>query len=94
MRNAVEGFNGVAKDGAFAALGDPSRPRIRGTAPQTLFAALLLMAANIRSIDSFLRHALPDTTGTLRKRRKRRRATPPLSAWTPTVVARPGAPPG
>jgi len=93
LRNAVEGINGIAKDGGYAALGDARRRRIRGVTAQSLFAALLLMATNMRAIRSFQHKALPDIHGTLRRRRKRRRATQPIAAWTPSVVARAGAPP-
>lgn len=93
LRNAVEGINGVAKDGGYAALGDPRRRRIRGIAPQSLFVALLLMATNMHAIQSFLRQALPDPDGTLRRPRRRRRTGQPITAWTPSIVARAGAPP-
>jgi hypothetical protein len=75
LRNTIEGTNGVLKDGAHGALGDTRRRRIRGIAAQSLFTALLITATNIRSIQSFLRHAAPDATGTLRRARKRRRTT-------------------
>lgn len=94
LRNTIEGMNGIAKDGAYAALGDPSPRRIRGVAAQSLFAALLLMATNIAAIASFLRQARPDGRGTLRRPRRRRRTTAPLGSWTPVVAARSGAPRG
>ena len=93
LRNTIEGMNGIAKDGAYAALADPSRRRIRGVAAQSLFAALLLMATNINAITSFLRRARPDTHGTLRRPRRRRRTTTPLGNWAPTIATRGGAPP-
>jgi hypothetical protein len=32
LRNTIEGFNGIAKNGARAALGEADRRRIRGVA--------------------------------------------------------------
>ena len=92
LRNAVEGANGIVKDGAHAALGDATRRRVRGVAAQSLFAALAFMATNIRMIRSFDREALPDHAGVLRRPRPRRKFRP-LSTWAPTVQARSGAPP-
>jgi hypothetical protein len=93
LRNTIEGMNGIAKDSAYAALGEPSRRRIRGIAAQSVFTALLLMATNVKAIVSFLRHAIQDTTGVARRPRKRRRTSRSITEWTPTVVARSGAPP-
>ena len=50
LRNTIEGLNGYAKDPAHQALAQPARRRVRGIAAQSLFTALLLMAANIRKI--------------------------------------------
>ncbi len=50
LRNTIEGLNGYAKDPAHQALAAPARRRVRGIAAQSLFTALLLMAANIRKI--------------------------------------------
>jgi hypothetical protein len=94
LRNSVEGMNGVAKNGAYAALADPTRRRIRGVMAQSIFTALLIMATSINQIDSFLKNARPDSEGTLRRPRKRRRASRPLSDWSPSVTQRSGAPPG
>jgi hypothetical protein len=85
LRNTVEGFNGIAKDGAYAALGDATRRRIRGVAAQTVFVTLLVFAINVRAINSFLERAVPDTDGVHRRRRKRRRTARPISDWGPTV---------
>jgi hypothetical protein len=93
LRNTIEGINGVAKDGAYAALGDPRRRRIRGVAAQSVFAALLLMATNVKAIQSVLQRAVSDTAGVPRRPRKRRRTSRSVTEWTPTVVARSGAPP-
>jgi hypothetical protein len=93
LRNAVEGANGIAKDGAHAAIGDPTRRRVRGVAAQSIFAALAFMSTNIRMIRSFLREARLDPKGVLRRPRPPRRKAQPLKAWTPVVIARAGAPP-
>ena len=50
LRNTIEGLNGYAKDPARQALAQPARRRVRGIAAQSIFTALLLMAANIRKI--------------------------------------------
>jgi hypothetical protein len=50
LRNTIEGLNGYAKDPAHEALAQAARRRVRGIAAQSVFAALLLMAANIRKI--------------------------------------------
>ena len=91
--NGVEGFNGQGKDGAGSALADPSRRRIRGTAAQSLLAALVIAATNLANIHSFQRNARPDADGTLRRRRKRRRSTRPIQNWAPHVPTLSGAPP-
>jgi hypothetical protein len=50
LRNTIEGLNGLIKDPAHEALAQPARRRVRGIAAQSIFTALLLMAANIRKI--------------------------------------------
>ncbi len=50
LRNTIEGLNGLIKDPAHEALAQPARRRVRGIAAQSVFTALLLMAANIRKI--------------------------------------------
>ena len=77
LRNSIEGMNGIAKNGAYAALGDADRRRIRGVAAQTILTALLLMATDLRKITSFIRKAVADPDGTLRTPRKSRRTTRP-----------------
>ena len=46
----IEGLNGLVKDPAHEALAAPARRRVRGIAALLLFAALLLIAANIPKI--------------------------------------------
>ena len=50
LRNTIEGLNGYAKDTAHQALAQPARRRVRGITAQSVFTALLLLAANIRKI--------------------------------------------
>lgn len=92
-RNTNEGLHGVLKDGAYAALDDPERRRIRGVAAQTIFTAVLIMAANRKAIRSFIGRSRPDSEGVLRRPRRRRRTTEPLERWRPETAPRAGAPP-
>ena len=71
MRNTIEGLNGLAKDPAHEALAQPARRRVRGIAAQSIFTALLLMAANIRKIRAW--RALTDRGKARITRRARRR---------------------
>jgi hypothetical protein len=71
LRNTIEGLNGYAKDPAHEALAQPARRRVRGIAAQSIFTALLLMAANIRKIRAWRALTARD------KARITRRARPP-----------------
>jgi hypothetical protein len=71
LRNTIEGLNGYAKDPAHQALAQPGRRRVRGIAAQSLFTALLLIAANIRKIRAW--RALPGSDKAATSRRARRR---------------------
>jgi hypothetical protein len=71
LRNTIEGLNGYAKDPARQALGQPGRRRVRGIAAQSLFTALLLMAANIRKIRAWRALTTSDKAATPRARRRR-----------------------
>jgi hypothetical protein len=55
------------------------------------------LAAPIVSSDhtslAFMRQARPDTTGILRRPRKRRRTTRSIATWHPRVITRGGDPP-
>ncbi len=53
LRNSIEGLNGYIKDPCHEALSQAGRRRVRGIAPQSIFVTALLMAANIRKIDTF-----------------------------------------
>ena len=72
LRNTIEGLNGYAKDPAHQALTQPARRRVRGIAAQSLFTALLLMAANIRKIRAWRALTARDKTRITRRARRRR----------------------
>jgi hypothetical protein len=74
LRNTVEGLNGYAKDPAHQALAQPARRRVRGIAAQSIFTALLLMAANIRKIRAW-RAMTADDKARITQRARRRRAS-------------------
>ena len=72
LRNTIEGLNGYAKDPAHQALAQPARRRVRGIAAQSIFTALLLMAANIRKIRAWRALTASDKTRITRRARRRR----------------------
>ena len=72
LRNTIEGLNGYAKDPAHQALAKPARRRVRGIAAQSLFTALLLMAANIRKIRAWRALTVRDKARITRRARRRR----------------------
>ncbi|MGK2931662.1 MAG: hypothetical protein ACSLFD_02625 [Solirubrobacterales bacterium] len=63
LRQAQEGLHGFAKKQAAKALDDPDARRVRGRAAQSLFAALLLAAASVAKIRTFLHTAETDSNG-------------------------------
>jgi hypothetical protein len=81
LRNTIEGLNGYAKDPAHEALAQPARRRVRGIAAQSVFTALLLMAANIRKIRACRALAAERSTSGPARRARRRR--PSLSSYQP-----------
>jgi hypothetical protein len=72
LRNTIEGLNGYAKDPAHQALGQPGRRRVRGIAAQSIFTALLLIAANIRKIRAWRALTASDKARATRRARRRR----------------------
>jgi hypothetical protein len=72
LRNTIEGLNGYAKDPAHQALAQPARRRVRGIAAQSVFTALLLMAANIRKIRAWRALTTRDQARITRRARRRR----------------------
>jgi hypothetical protein len=74
LRNTIEGLNGFVKDPAHEALAQPARRRVRGLAAQSIFTALLLIAANIRKIRAW-RALTPDDKASTTCRARRRRTS-------------------
>ena len=72
LRNTIEGLNGYAKDTAHQALAQPARRRVRGIAAQSIFTALLLIAANIRKIRAWRALTARDKARITRRARRRR----------------------
>jgi hypothetical protein len=72
LRNTIEGLNGLIKDPAHEALAQPARRRVRGIAAQSIFTALLLMAANIRKIRAWRALTARDKTAIVQRARRRR----------------------
>jgi hypothetical protein len=72
LRNTIEGLNGLVKDPAHQALAAPARRRVRGIAAQSVFTALLLIAANIRKIRAWRALTASSKTGITRRARRRR----------------------
>ena len=72
LRNTIEGLNGLIKDPAHEALAQPARRRVRGIAAQSIFTALLLMAANIRKIRAWRALTTSDEARITHRARQRR----------------------
>ena len=72
LRNTIEGLNGLIKDPAHEDLAQPARRRVRGIAAQSVFTALLLMAANIRKIRAWRALTARDKARITRRARRRR----------------------
>jgi hypothetical protein len=90
LRNSVEGMNGFIKDGAREAVDDPERRRIRGVAPQSVFVAFLLCAANLRKIEAYLAEEEAVASGSVR-RLPSRRTTKSIAEFLPQPAALAGA---
>jgi hypothetical protein len=71
LRNTIEGLNGLVKDPAHQALAQPARRRVRGIAAQSIFTALLLMAANIRKTRAWRALTTRDKARITRRARRR-----------------------
>ncbi len=75
LRNTIEGWNGFVKDPAHEALAQPARRRVRGIAAQGIFVTLLLVAANLRKIDTHQNQLAHRDELEARKRARRRRVS-------------------
>jgi hypothetical protein len=73
LRQSQEGMHGFAKDDAHEALGAHGKRRVRGKGAQSVFAAFLLAAANLRKIRTFIANASEERDGTLYVQRKPRK---------------------
>ena len=82
-RNTIEGTNGFLKDTAHESLACPGRRRVRGIAAQSLFVALLLMAANFRKVSAFRQMVADGTAAKVAGRARRRRAK--LADYRPPI---------
>jgi len=94
-RNTIEGLNGYVKVGPEQ-LAAPERRRIRGRTAQHVLAALLIAAANIRKIRTWLDHAEiiddePHTPGHIKQRATSRKRRASLREHLPPPT---GEPPG
>ena len=74
-RNTIEGLNGFVKDSAHESLHSPGRRRVRGLAAQSLFVALLLMAANFRKIATYRKLVDGGRCDAVAERARRRRVS-------------------
>jgi len=83
LRNTNEGMNGYVKDPAHEALDEPGRRRIHGVAAQSVLTAMLLMAANVRKIRTFLVTKMLGRTATASRHPRRRRRTKSIETWRP-----------
>ena len=72
LRNTIKGLNGYAKDTAHQALAQPARRRVRGITAQSIFTALLMIAANIRKIRAWRALTARDQARITRRARRRR----------------------
>ena len=72
LRNTIEGLNGYAKDTAHQALAQPARRRVRGITAQSVFTALLMIAANIRKIRAWRALTARDQARITQRARRRR----------------------
>jgi hypothetical protein len=75
LRNTIEGWNGFVKDPAHEALAQPARRRVRGIAAQSIFVTLLIVAANLRKIDTHHHRMIHRDELEARKRARRRRVS-------------------
>ena len=72
MRNTIEGLNGLRQRPRPRSPRPARRRRVRGIAAQSIFTALLLMAANIRKIRAWRALTARDKARITRRARRRR----------------------
>lgn len=71
-RATIEEFNGFVKDDNNKQLGAPGRRRVRGRTAQFLLVAILIVAANLRKIESFISKTDKERDAAERKRKSRK----------------------
>ena len=76
LRNTIEGFNALAKDGSKQPIEPADRRRIRGLAATSLLVAMLLAARNLRKIATFNRDADWNGDGTMTVNKPKAKRTP------------------
>lgn len=82
LRSGVEGTNGYLKDPTNMNLESSGTRRVRGIAAVSFLVGFQLAASNLRK-QAHWRHAHPADPDTPPRRRTRRRATRPITAWKP-----------
>lgn len=81
LRNTIEGFNALSKDGSKQPIEPADRRRIRGLAATSLLVAFLLAARNLRKIATFNQDADWNGDGTMTVTKpKAKRARKPRTA--------------
>ncbi|GGE96784.1 hypothetical protein [Mycetocola zhadangensis] len=94
-RNTIEGFNAFVKDPGREALDAAARRRLRGVTVQYFLTTLLVAAANLRKISTFLDGINSAITPEKKvQKRARRRELTPLSPWATAPRTKAKAPPG
>jgi len=85
LRNTIEGFNGLAKDGSKQPIEPADRRRIRGLAATSLIVAFLIAARNLRKIATFNQAAdwNGDGTMTVTQPKTKRARKPRLADYHP-----------
>lgn len=77
LRNTIEGYNGHVKVPTEENLEEPARRRVRGFAFQALAVAVLIVASDIRKIESWLKRRDDQTASAPTNPPKRRQNARP-----------------
>jgi hypothetical protein len=94
LRNTIEGYNGFTKSPTEEDTEEPARRRIRGYAFQALAVAILIVASNVRKIDSWLnRRDEQPAPNPSSPTKRRRNARPALADYLPPADGPPLAQP-
>jgi hypothetical protein len=71
--NTIEGFNVYVKEANHEPLDQPGRRRLRGYAAQCLLTPIVVVSANLRKIETFIREHGKDKGAVAKPPRKPRR---------------------